>query len=106
VNELFPAVVEAAAAGEGDMTPEQSEALGRASAALTRRIADLQRAIEAREPPPKLEEQLGQARGLHDALQAALDKAAGVDPRAQLACRKLGELLDGLERVMLADDAQ
>lgn len=88
------------------MTPEQSEALARASAALTRRIADLQKAIEDHAPAPKLELQLGQARSLHEALSDVLAKAADVDPKILAACKTLGELLDGLERVMNAEGPQ
>ncbi len=88
------------------MTPEQSEALARASVALTRRIAELQKAIEDHQPVPKLEERLGQTRSLHQAVSDVLGKAVDVDPKARLACNKLGELLDGLERVMNADGPQ
>lgn len=88
------------------MTPEQNAALAAASAALTKRIAVLQNSIEDREPIAKLEQQLGQARGLHDALSDVLAKSDGVDPRAQDACSKLGELLDRLELTMGADDTE
>jgi len=88
------------------VTPEQSEALARASAALTRRIADIQKGIEDREPVPKLEQQLAQARSLHQALSDVLGKSADVDPKVQIACKKLGELLDGLERVINAEGPQ
>jgi hypothetical protein len=88
------------------MTPEQSEALARASVGLTSRIADLQKAIEDHDPVSKLEEQLAQARSLHQALSDVLSKSTDLDPKVQVACRKLGELLDGLERVMNAEDPQ
>ena len=88
------------------MTPEQSNALATAAAALTKRIANLQKAIEDRESGATLHQQLGEARGLHEALTDVLAKAEGVDPRAQAACRKLGELLDGLARAVHSEEPE
>jgi hypothetical protein len=82
------------------MTPEQSDALAAASAALTARIQALQRAIEARDETPKLQRQLDEARSLHEALTDVLTKVPGMDPRAIEACAQLGGLLDGLQRTM------
>lgn len=88
------------------MTPEQSDALAAASAALTARIQSLQGAIEARASASELQQQLDEARSLHEALTEVLAKAPGMDARAIDACAKLGGLLDGLQRTMETGDAQ